>query len=355
MPADTAVSPRENPMKLQRPTWWGADLTREKISCELSAEQWRVIDDLLQALKAKGTKLEDITKAQFSHPKIDGTLADILREIRTGRGALILRGFPVEKYDLADIERVYIGIGCHAGIPVSQNTRGDIIGHVTDKKSGAYGKKTETGAVVLRGYENNSELELHTDSADLAVLLCIRKAKSGGMSSIADAFKVYEILASEFPKELALLEKGWPAHRRNEQAPGEAKVTPYDVPAFGWKDGLLSCRKNSIAAHDSALEALGRGGLDAEGVAALRCFDTVAARPEVRSDMQLEPGEVLFLNNFEFLHARTQYEDWDDPSQKRLLLRLWLEFDPPRPINRHMLTFQNASGFKGVDKLLQPA
>jgi alpha-ketoglutarate-dependent taurine dioxygenase len=350
--APLAVQQRTD--KLQRPTQWGADLKKNAITHDLSSAQWRVIDDLLCSLKDKGTKLEDISKAQFSHPAIDGALADMLREMRTGRGALLLRGFPVESYDLADIERAYIGIGCHFGIPVSQNVSGDIIGHVTDKKSGTYGKKTGQGDVVLRGYENNSELELHSDSADIVFLLCVRGAKSGGLSSIADALKVYEILATEFPKDLSLLEKGWPAHRRNEQAPGEAKVTPYDVPTFGWKDGLLSCRKNSIAAHEAALEALGRAPLDPESLGALRRFETVSARPDVRSDVQLSPGEILILNNFEFLHARTEYEDWTDPSKKRLLLRLWLEFAPPRPIARNMLTFHNASGLKGIDKLPKP-
>jgi alpha-ketoglutarate-dependent taurine dioxygenase len=341
---------RQRSAKLQRLTSSGAELEKTAISRELSEAQLRAIDGLLRALKFDGTKLKDITKARFSHPGLDSGLAEIYREMRMGRGAVVLKGIPVDKYELTEIEMAYVGLGCHFGIPVSQNLNGDIIGHVTDKKTGTYGKKTEQGDVLLRGYQSSSELELHSDSADIVFLLCIRGAKSGGLSSIADALKVYEILESEFPKDLSLLMKGWPAHRRNEQAPGEAKVTPYDVPTFGWKDGLLSCRKNSIAAHETALEALGRGPLDPESVAALQRFEAVAARADVRSDMQLEPGDILILNNFEFLHARTEYEDWEDPLKKRLLLRLWLEFDPPRPIDRHMLTFHNASGFKGIDE-----
>jgi hypothetical protein len=345
------VAVRQRSDKLQRPTSVGAALNKPAIARQLSAAELRAIDELLRALKADGTKLEDITKARFSHPALDSGLAEIYREMRTGRGAIVLQGFPVDKYDLPEIEKAYVGLGCHFGIPVSQNLNGDILGHVTDKKTGTYGKKTEQGDVLLRGYQSNSELELHSDSADIVFLLCIRGAKSGGLSSIADALKVYEILGSEFPKDLALLMKGWPAHRRNEQAPGDAKVTPYDVPAFGWKDGLLSCRKNSIAAHETALEALGRGPLDPESLAALQRFEAVAARADVRSDMQLQPGEILILNNFEFLHARTEYEDWEDSLKKRLLLRLWLEFEPGRPIDKNMLTFHNASGFKGIDKL----
>ena len=62
-------------------------------------------------------------------------------------------------------------------------------------------------------------------------------------------------------------------------------------------------------------------------------------------------GEALYLNNFEFLHARTNYVDWDEVAQRRLLLRLWLELDPTWPIDPHMLTFENPSGMKGIDRV----
>ncbi len=33
---------------------------------------------------------------------------------------------------------------------------------------------------------------------------------------------------------------------------------------------------------------------------------------------------MQFLKNAVILHARTEYEDWDEPDRKRDLLRLWL-------------------------------
>jgi alpha-ketoglutarate-dependent taurine dioxygenase len=43
--------------------------------------------------------------------------------------------------------------------------------------------------------------------------------------------------------------------------------------------------------------------------------------------MDFEPGDIQFLNNSTILHARTAYEDFEEPERKRHLLRLWLTAD----------------------------
>ncbi len=40
--------------------------------------------------------------------------------------------------------------------------------------------------------------------------------------------------------------------------------------------------------------------------------------------MAFQPGDMQFLKNSVILHARSDYEDFDDPDAKRHLLRLWL-------------------------------
>ena len=64
----------------------------------------------------------------------------------------------------------------------------------------------------------------------------------------------------------------------------------------------------------------------------MACFEEVALRDELRFEVMLRPGEASFINNYEVLHARTGFVDWDDPTRKRLLYRLWLEGRPPRPM-----------------------
>ena len=45
---------------------------------------------------------------------------------------------------------------------------------------------------------------------------------------------------------------------------------------------------------------------------------------DYRCDIELEVGDMQFLNNYVTLHTRSEYEDFADPAKKRLLWRLWL-------------------------------
>jgi hypothetical protein len=124
-------------------------------------------------------------------------------------------------------------------------------------------------------------------------------------------------------------------------------VTPYLVPVFSEADGVLSTRfvRGII---DRGADTLGEplSQLDKD---ALACFEKVAQRDEVRFEVTLRPGEASFINNYELLHARTGFVDRDDPAKKRLLYRLWLEGDPPRPMKKEVHLYQNRSGRMGVD------
>ena len=53
---------------------------------------------------------------------------------------------------------------------------------------------------------------------------------------------------------------------------------------------------------------------------------------ELCLEMTLEPGDMQFLNNHVIYHARTNYQDHDEPDRKRLLLRLWLAMPNSRAL-----------------------
>ena len=59
--------------------------------------------------------------------------------------------------------------------------------------------------------------------------------------------------------------------------------------------------------------------------AALECMSDLARRPEFSMRFDLQPGDLLLLNNSRVLHARDAYEDWPQPDRKRLLIRFWLK------------------------------
>lgn len=56
----------------------------------------------------------------------------------------------------------------------------------------------------------------------------------------------------------------------------------------------------------------------------MRHVDELCASETFRLDMDFRRGDIQFLNNRVVLHSRTDFEDYDDPELKRLLMRLWL-------------------------------
>ena len=52
----------------------------------------------------------------------------------------------------------------------------------------------------------------------------------------------------------------------------------------------------------------------------------------MRLDLMLEPGDMLFANNYSIMHSRTGFEDYAQPDRKRKLLRLWLKMENAREL-----------------------
>lgn len=315
--------------------WLGAELDRESIYWDFTPAHLTAIDDCMARVEAAGISFQDIRKEHFSHPALDADLAAVLDRVRNGSGLLIMRGFPIDKYNPERMQAVYWGIGTHFGRGCSQSADGDYLGHVTNV------------AKASRGYTTNRELNLHTDSAEIVGLLCVRDAREGGLSIYASSLKVHEIIEREHPEYLPVLERGFRCDRRGEEAPDEDSITPYRVPVFSSRDGVLSCRYVR-GVIDRAAEKLGEPLSDFEKEA-LACFEEVAMREDVRFEIMLRPGEASFIDNYEMLHARTGFVDWDEPDRKRLLYRLWLEGEPPRPMVPETQLYQNRSGRMGVD------
>jgi Taurine catabolism dioxygenase TauD, TfdA family len=316
--------------------WLGAEFDRGTLYWDFTPAHLATIDELMAKLAGDPRPYHELTRRDFSHPALDRDLADLLDYIKTGPGLVVMRGFPVDKYTPEEMQTVYWGIGAHFGQGCSQSADGDYLGYVTNV------------AKASRGYTTDRELSLHTDSAEIVGLLCIRDAKEGGMSIYASSLKVREVIAREHPEYLAVLERGFRCDRRGEEAPQDDPVTPYRVPIFSEVDGVISTRfvRGVI---DRGAETLGQPLTELEK-ASLAFFEEVARRDEVRLELRLAPGEASFINNYEMLHARTSFVDYDDePNKKRLLYRLWLQGEPPRPMRKEVHLYQNRSGRMGVD------
>ena len=188
---------------------------------------------------------------------------------------------------------------------------------------------------------------MHCDSAELVGLLCVRQSKSGGENVFASSLRVYDIIRREHPEYLPVLEKGFPYHRRGEEADGQAPISPYNVPVFSQRDGIMSCRYSTEGIF-AGVHGLGREMTPLERDA-LNFFQEAALREGERFDLRTEPGEAVYVNNYEILHSRTAFEDWPEFERRRLLLRIWLQGDPPRVMKPEMQAFENRGGRMGID------
>lgn len=59
-------------------------------------------------------------------------LGEIKHDLMEGKGFILLKGVPVEEWDLHKCAAAYMGLGTYLGYFVSQNSRGHVLGHVKD-------------------------------------------------------------------------------------------------------------------------------------------------------------------------------------------------------------------------------
>jgi hypothetical protein len=265
---------------------------------------------------------------------LERELAPVRSQIRDGRGVAIVAGLPVDNPDPAAAGLGLWIVGAHFGVAQSQSNLGDRIGEVTDVTA------TDPHA---RGYRSARELRPHTDICDMIALLAVRTARRGGLSSVASACTVHERLRAERLDLLARLYEGERYHRRGEESPGDAPITPHRIPVFSITEGRLNFR--FVRPYmENALKAEGR--TDPVLVEAFDAIERIAT--ETALTFALEPGELLLVNNLTTLHARSAVDDWTDPGRKRLLLRLWLNERGFRPQSPSLNLYGDGSGVPHV-------
>jgi Taurine catabolism dioxygenase TauD, TfdA family len=230
---------------------------------------------------------------------------------------------PVEDRPIAESATAYWGIGTYFGSARSQNAKGHLLGHVYDL--GGLSKADPN----VRGYATAEEQNFHIDRCDVVALLCLRRAKSGGLSAIVSSMTLHNVLAMRRPDLLERLYQPFPVDRRGEVPEGKAPF--YEAPVFNEHAGRVSVlySRQYIGSAQRFPEAR---RLTAEDIEALDMLAELANDPELRLDMNFMPGDIQFLHNHTILHARTAYEDWRETERKRHLLRLWLAPPGARPL-----------------------
>ena len=294
-------------------------------------------DGLLAALdQVRDLAPEAITRQVFPLTSMAEDVAQWSHDVKQGRGLLFLRGMPIEGMDTEDAARMFFGLGTHFGVAVSQSNNGEKLGHVVN----VGGQDPRE-----RAYRSARRLGMHTDRCDYVGMLCVRPAAHGGISGYSSALAVHNEILKTRPELLGPLYRGFRLHRFGEQT-DDSPLTSEPVPVFTQTDGVPNIVY--IRGYINLAVSEGHYALSDVEQEALDYFDEVAERDDIKLEVRLESGDATFTNNCVLLHNRTAFEDHDDPTKARHLMRLWL-MDPDLPAAASIRAHKNMYGIEKVE------
>lgn len=295
--------------------WRTADVTTDT--------SWRIdLDDVQRAAiataardaAARGVTIDTMTAAQFPLDPLGDAVASWSQMLETGRGFLLLRGFPIDLLDEHETALAYVGLGCHLGTPVGQNAQGELLTHVRDER-------LPSTAGKVRLYRTRERQDFHTDGADIIGLLCLHRALRGGESKLVSSWALHNEILDRRPDLLDALYQpmGW--DRQGDIPAGEPAW--FTLAPLSDVDGVPRLFYLGWYIRDSQQHA-DAPRLTPAQLEAMELLETLANDPTFHLEMDFQPGDVQFLNNGRILHAREAYDDHPDLDQRRHLLRLWL-------------------------------
>ena len=311
------ATPSTRPDITSADAWIGAGIQDDPSwTYRLNDAEIAEIDAALLYAKRSGARIPFPVDA-FPLPRFAVALDGILGEIENGRGFQLIRGIPRHRYSNEDCELIYWGITRHFGTPVSQNARGQLLGHVRNEGR----VLTDPNA---RAYQTNQRMDFHTDllPIDVLGLFCLRTAKSGGASKLTSALTIHNVLREESPELLEALYGIFHLDWRGEEPAGEQSW--FSLPMFSECRGKITSRICSLVYYESAARFGEQYRPTAIQRKALLAVQEIANRPELMLTMDFQEGDIQLINNHTMMHARESYEDHDEPGRQRHLLRMWI-------------------------------
>src|SRR6185295_17474275 len=227
-----------------------------------------------------------------------------------------------ERWTTREAAVAFLVIGVHLGRLRMQNAGGHLLGHVKDLGRSSLDPNA-------RIYQTRERQTHHTDSCDVVGLLCLRAAKSGGLSNLVSSTTIFNEMRRRRPDLLKVLLDPIETDRRGEVQEGGKPY--FSIPVFNWHAGLISAiyQRQYI---ESARRFPDVGPLSTKQIQALDLLDELANDQNLNLTMELEPGDIQLVHNHTILHDRTAFEDWPEPERKRHLLRLWVAPPDARPL-----------------------
>ena len=300
---------------------------------QLPASVLSEIDQCLVAARGQSEALADLADDAFEGPALSGFAQSLREELLTGRGLVLLRGVPMDRYPRDEAAMLYWGIGSALGPTVPQNAKGERLYSVRDE---GYRIAEDYGATGVRYSKTTESFNFHTDSApilttvtpDVIGLFAMQTAKSGGESVLISAKAVHNALLTEHPKALEQLYRPVHHDRTAEWKPGQARTLFAPVFRFDRDLEMRYMRFYIEQGHEKAGVPL-----TPEQTVAFDCLDSVMSRTELQLRFALAAGDILLINNHFVLHSRTAFEDHPELDRRRHYARMWMNLEAVEAIS----------------------
>lgn len=317
-----------------RAAWTGADLRADQEGWRLPLAQQSLaeIESALRHARGLGLAWHQVTAETFPLETFVQEIARAADELENGRGVIQFKGLPVDRFDADALKTIFFGISSHLGRPVYQSAKGELLGEIRDE-----------GADVgqIRGQMNNPDgtsflssraraqsaapLRWHTDRTDVVGLLAVGQAARGGVSRLASAVAVHDAMIARRPDLAALLYEDIHRSRLGEEADGAESI--YGLPVFTVTDGRFASHYSRT--YVEAAQKL--TSTPPMSPAQWEALDLLAGLgDELCFEMELEPGDMQFLNNHVVYHARGDFQDDPATGRVRNLYRIWLSMPNSR-------------------------
>jgi hypothetical protein len=297
------------------PAWYGVEITERSDWVEqLREEEVEELAEAVTRVENSENDLAAIIADDVALPTLAPRLKQLVDEVLNGRGFVVLKGLPLERWTRRRAALAFLAMGVHLGKLRMQNAQGHLLGHVRD-----LGKSSDDPNTRI--YQTRERQTHHTDSCDVVALLCLRPAKKGGLSSLVSSTTIFNEMRRQRPDLLKVLMEPIETDRRGEVPDGSKPY--FRIPVFNYHDGLVSAiyQRQYI---ESARRFPGVPPLTPIQIEALDLLDQLANDPNLNLTMEFQPGDIQLVHNHTILHDRTAFEDYPEPERKRHLLRLWL-------------------------------
>lgn len=292
----------------------------------LSPSEWLVplphaclveLREALRQLRASPLPTFMLDPRDFELDACRDLMAQVRRGLREGAMFCVVDRLPIEEMTGDEATAIYWLLSALLSRPVAQKLNGQMVFDVRDT-----GARLRPGSGI-RPTVTNVDLRFHNDNSynesppDTVCLFCLQTAMRGGVSQIVSVYTVHNALLSEFPNLLPRLYQPFWYDRHAEHIPAEPAV--FSAPVFEYTDRLQA---RLALAEIHAGYTLRDEPMDTITKAALDAVRSVFDRPDLRVELDFQPGQIQYVNNRTTGHARTEFVDHTD--RKRHLVRLWL-------------------------------